>query len=57
MMCMKCKRDYVQQTSTAHDMLDFCSAECELEFKSPIMCRIVRTATKLWATLSLKRTA
>jgi len=57
MLCMKCKRDYVQQTSTAHDTLDFCSAECELEHKYPIMCRIASTATKLLLTLSLKRTA
>jgi hypothetical protein len=57
MMCMKCKRDFVQQTSTAHDTLDFCSAECELEFKFPIMCRMASTATKLLVTFSLKRTA
>ena len=57
MICMKCTRDYVQQSSTAHDTLNFCSAECELEHKFPIMCRIACTATKLLGTLSLKRTA
>jgi hypothetical protein len=57
MMCMQCKRDYVQQTSTAHDTLDFCSAECELENKFPTMFRIADTATKLLVALSLKRTA
>jgi hypothetical protein len=57
MMCMKCNRDYVQQTSTARDTLNFCSAECELEDKFPIMCRIACTGAKLLVTLSLKRTA
>ena len=31
MMCMECRHDYVQQLSSAHDTLDFCSARCELK--------------------------
>jgi hypothetical protein len=57
MTCMECKRDYMQQTSTARDTVDFCSAECELEYKFPIMCHIASTATNLLVTLSLRRTA
>jgi hypothetical protein len=48
---MKCKRDYVQQTSTARETFDFCSAECELENKFPIMCRATDTATRLFLTV------
>ena len=47
MMCMECARDYVQQRSTARDTLDFCSAECELKYKFPIMCRVADAATRL----------
>jgi hypothetical protein len=51
MMCMKCKRDYGHQTSTARDTVDFCSVECELEYKFPTMCRLADAATKLWVTV------
>ena len=51
MICMKCKRDYRHQTSTARDSVDFCSAECELEYKFPTMSRIADTATKLFVTV------
>jgi hypothetical protein len=56
-MCMNCKHDYSQQISTARDTLEYCSAECELENKFPIMCHMASTAAKLLVTLSLKRTA
>jgi hypothetical protein len=51
MICTKCRRDYTHQTSNARDAVDFCSAECELEYKFPTMCRIADTATKLWVTV------
>jgi len=51
MMCMECARDYVQQRSTARDTLDFCSAECELKYKFPIMCRVADAATKLLGSM------
>lgn len=44
MMCMECSRDFVQQTSTAHDTLDFCSARCEFAHTFPIESENSRTA-------------
>ena len=28
-MCMECRNDYLQQVSSAHNTLDFCSVQCE----------------------------
>ena len=58
MVCVKCRRDYGHKTSTARDAVDFCSAECELEYKFPIMCRAADTAAeKPLVISSLIRTA
>jgi hypothetical protein len=46
MMCMGCRNDYAQQSSTARDTLDFCSANCELTAKSSVGCEIEQVVCK-----------
>ena len=43
MLCMECNCDYLQQMSTAHNTLDFCSAQCELKNTSSREREIVLT--------------
>jgi hypothetical protein len=49
MMCMECKNDYVQQLSTAHNTLDFCSARCEFKNAFPVESENPHTASEVEA--------
>ena len=44
MMCMKCAGDYVQQTSSARNTLNYFGAECASEHALPIESEISYTA-------------
>ena len=43
MMCMECRNDYLQQVSSAHNTLDFCSVQCELTYISLSECELACT--------------